>query len=73
MRIIGKIWNRVLEDVEARHVFTKNIMWRTTDFLRHVAGETEGRGTITFTYVCEHRKVIPVEGRTFLLWVSINY
>ena len=58
---IGKTWSQVLEDVEARNVFIKSIMWRSTDFLRHVMGETEGRGAITFIYVCEHCKMFPVE------------
>ena len=29
----------------------------STDFLGHMVGETEGRGAITFTCVCEHCKL----------------
>ena len=42
--------DQVLEDVAARNVYTKYIMWNSTDFLRHVVGETEGRGATMFTY-----------------------
>ena len=52
-RVTARIWQDVLEDVEANNAFTKGIMWRSTDFLRHVVSEKEGRGAITFTYVCE--------------------
>ena len=45
--VAGIIWQEVLEDVEASHVYTKSIMWRSTEFLRHVVSET-GRGAITF-------------------------
>ena len=47
-KVIRRIWSQVLEDVEARNVFIRSIMWRSTDILRHV-GETGGRGAITFT------------------------
>ena len=59
--VVGKLWDQVIEEVEARNVFTTNIMWKSTGFLRHVVGETEQRGAITFTYVCEHWKLFPVE------------
>ena len=49
--------------VGARNVFLKSITWRSTDFLRHVVGETEGRGAIAFMYV-----LLPIE--RFLWWVS---
>ena len=39
--------------------------------MRHVVGETEGRGAITFSYVCENYKLFPVED--FLWWVSTNH
>ena len=50
-KVAGGMWGQVLEDVEARTVYTKRIVWKSTDFLRHVLGETEGRGAITFAYV----------------------
>ena len=37
-KVIGKLWNQVLDDVEVRHVFTRNIMWKSTDFHGHVVG-----------------------------------
>ena len=57
-KVIGRIWSQVLEDHEARNNLLKNIMWRST-------GETEGRGAITFTCVCEQ---CPVED--FLCWAG---
>ena len=58
---------QVLEDVESSSAHAKNIMWKkNTDLLRHVVCEKRGRGAITFTYFCEHRKVFPVED--FLWW-----
>ena len=39
-KVIGNNGNQVLEDVEARNVFTKKIKWKGTDFLRHVVEET---------------------------------
>ena len=65
--VIGKIWSQLLEHVEARSVFIKSIMWRSTDFLRHVVEAMEGRGAVTFTFVCEHCNLIPAED--FLWWV----
>ena len=59
--VVGKLWDQVLEEVEARNVFTTNIMWKSAGFLSHVVGQTEQRGTITFTHVCEHWKLFPVE------------
>ena len=67
----GKIWQEVLDDVEARNAFTKSMMWRSTDFLRKVVGEKEGRGAITPTCVCEHCNLFPVAD--FLWWVSANH
>ena len=40
--------------------FVKSIMWRSADLLRHVVGETEDSGAITFTHVCEHCKLFQV-------------
>ena len=60
------IWQEVLEDVEANNAYTKIIIWRCTNFLRHVVSEKEGRGAITFTCVCERCKLLPVE--VFLWW-----
>ena len=37
-KVIGKLWNQVIEDVCARNLYTKNIMWKSTDFLRRVVG-----------------------------------
>ena len=45
-KVVGQLLNQVLEDVETRNAITKHIL-KSTDFLRHVAGETEGRGAIT--------------------------
>ena len=50
-KVIGHIRDQVHEDVEARHALTNKIMWESTDCHRFLVGETEGRGTITFTYV----------------------
>ena len=62
----------VLADVDARNSFTKSIMWRSTDFfLRQVVNEKEGMGAVTFTCVCEHCKLFPVED--FLWRVSANH
>ena len=61
----------VLADGEARNVFTKNNMWKGTDFLRHVVGETEARGAITFPYACEHGNLVPAED--IVWWVSTNH
>ena len=69
--VIGRIWSQVLEDVEARLIFIKSIMWRSTESLGLVVAETEERGVITFTYVCEHCTLFPVEG--FLWWVSADH
>ena len=60
-KVIGQICNQVLGDVEARNVHTTNIRWLSTKFLRHVIGETEERGAITLSYVCEHCKLFPME------------
>ena len=51
-----KFLSQILEDHEARNDFTQSIMWRSTDFLRHVVGDVEESGDINFTYVCEPRK-----------------
>ena len=49
------------DDDEARNVFMKSIVWRSTDFFRHVVGETEEKRAITFSYVCEQWKLFPME------------
>ena len=54
----------MLEDVEARNVNTKKIIWKNTE------GETEGRA-FTFTSVCEHFKLSPVD--EFLWWVYAHH
>ena len=56
-----KLWQEVLNDVGRGNAFTKSIMWRSTDFLRHVVSEKGGREAITFTYVCEHCKLYLLE------------
>ena len=56
---------------EARFDVMKSIMWRSTDFLRHVAGEIEEIGAVTFTYVCEHCNRFPMED--VLWWVTVNH
>ena len=58
-KAIARIWQRVLEDVEASNTFTKSIVWKSGNFLRHVVSEKEGREAITFTYVCAHCKLFP--------------
>ena len=45
-------------------------MWKSTDFLRHAVGETEERGAVTLTLVCEHCELFPVDD--FLCWVYTN-
>ena len=47
----------------------ESFMW-SRDFFRHEVGDTEGRGAITFTFVCKHFKLFQVED--FLWWVSAN-
>ena len=32
-KAIGRIWQQVLEDVEASNVYTKSIIWKSPDFL----------------------------------------
>ena len=43
-KVIRKIWIKALDDEEERNVYIKSVMWRITVFLRHLVGETEGRG-----------------------------
>ena len=45
----GKATSQIWEDHEASNDFMKSIMWRSTDFLRHVVGEVEERGMSTTT------------------------
>ena len=52
-KVIGRIWSQVLEDVEARSVFTKSIIGGSRT--------SEGRGGSTFTFVCEHCNLFPAE------------
>ena len=52
----AEVWSQMLQDREARNYFMKSIMWRSTDVLRHVVGEVEEGGAITFTHACEHCK-----------------
>ena len=67
-KAIERIWQHRLEDVEAINACTKSILWRSTDFLRHVVSEKGGRGAMTFTYACEHCDLFLVED--FLRWVG---
>ena len=53
-----------------RHAYTKCIMWRSADFLRHIESENKGREAIKFTCVCDHSKLFLVE--EFLWWVAAN-
>ena len=55
-KAIVKVWSQIVEDHEAWNDCMKSIILRSTDFLRHVVGEVEERGTITFSYVCERCK-----------------
>ena len=67
----GEIWQQLLADVEASNALTKSIVWRSSDFLRHVVREKEGRGAIIFTYVCEYCKLSFVE---YFPWsISANH
>ena len=50
-KAIGIIWQEVLEDAESSNVYTKSIMWRSTDFLRHVVSEKPGRGVRSRPFV----------------------
>ena len=68
-KAISRIGSQVLKKREARSIFRKGTIWRSTDFLIHAVGETEGRGSITFTCVCEHCKLFPVEDLPW--WVSL--
>ena len=58
---------RIKQRAREKHYVEK----KNTDLLRHVVCEKRGRGAITFTYFCEHRKVFPVED--FLWCVSTNH
>ena len=69
-KAIEKIWQQVLEDVEATNANTKSIMWKNTDFLRHVVNEKEEE-RLRFTHVSEHCKPPPVED--FLWWESTDH
>ena len=69
-KVIGNNGNQVLEDVEACNVFTKKIMWKGTDFLRHVVEERQKEPSPA-EFVCEHCKLFLVED--FLWWVSTNH
>ena len=65
--VLGKYWKTWRRASST----PKKSTWKRADFLRHVAGETEGRGAITFTCVGEHRKLFP--GADFLWWVSTSH
>lgn len=67
-KAIEIIWQHRLEDVEAINAYTKSILSKSTDFLRHVVSEKGGRGAMTFTYACEHCDLFLVED--FLRWVG---
>ena len=69
-KAIEIIWQQVLEDVEANSANTKSIMWKNTDFLRHVVSENEEE-RLRFTHVSEHCKLFPVED--FLWWESTDH
>ena len=68
---IGRIWEEVLEAVEAGNAYTKSFLWKSTEFLRHVVTEKEGRVAITFPYVCENCKFLPAED--ILWWASASH
>ena len=40
---------------------THNVVWKSTDCLRHVLGAPGEVGTITLAYVCEFCKLSPQE------------
>ena len=50
-KVIGRIWNQVLDDDEARNVFIKNSMWRSNDFLIHVVWQN-GRKRSHHVHLC---------------------
>ena len=54
-KVMGRIWYSVLEEVEALNVLIKRNHVDNTEFIWHVVGGTEARGTNTFTYLCEHK------------------
>ena len=62
----------VLADVERKEfVHKEHHAAKHRFFLRRVVSEKEGMGAVTFTFVCEHCKLFPVED--FLWWVSANH
>ena len=71
MKATAKVQSQILEDHMVRNDFMKSIMCRSTDFLRHVAGEVEERGAITSTYVSEHCRTFPVAD--FMWWITANH
>ena len=66
-KTLTRICRQTPEDHDARRDFTK----RCTDFLRHVVEIGEEKGTITFTYVCEHSNMFP--WRIFFWRVSAKH
>ena len=58
----GKTWDHVREDVTARIVFMKSIMWRTTDSLRHVVGEKGTTMSHHFRLCLRALRVVPSGG-----------
>ena len=64
-KTLAKIWNQVSEDHEAGSASCGRArLWD----LRHLVGEAEEKGTITFTNVCENCKNFLVED--FLWWAT---
>ena len=47
-KAVARICQDVLADVETRNTHVNSTMWKSTDFLKHVAKEKEGRGAIAF-------------------------
>ena len=45
------IRQQVLDDVEASNTFPKIIMWRNTDFLRHVVGQKRTRKKSNYFHI----------------------
>ena len=68
----GSCWQDLQPSVGKRRELSsfRIIIWRSTDFFRHVVGEKEGRRAITFAFVCERCNLFPVED--VLWWVYIN-
>ena len=69
-KVVGRLWEQALEDMEARNVHTKSYHAEGHGLPEAYGRTNRGGGAITFTCVCEHCKLFQVED--FSWWVS-NY